>query len=383
MDAGLYIHVPFCTSVCPYCDFAVTIAGEERRRAFLDALEIEIRGAVRHGLRFDTVYLGGGTPSSLAPIQLGRILRAVDSELELAPAAVRHLEINPEDVSPETVTAWRGLGVGFASLGVQSFDDEALAFLGRRHSAEGARRAIRDLLEAGFETVSIDLIFGLPGQSAETWRCQLETALELGAHHLSCYQLTVHQKTVFGGRRHRGELVELDERMQAELYLLTHEILGSAGWRGYEVSNFASAPENRSRHNQKYWNHTPYLGLGPSAHSFVDGTRWWKIRKLRLWTSALASGRSAVEGTEVLTAEQLFLEEVMLGLRTADGVDVAQLGRAYGDVARLDEAAIEDLVASGHVTRRGDHIRPTPVGMAVADSLVRAVTNERRRPPVR
>lgn len=373
-DAGLYIHVPFCTSVCPYCDFAVTIAGAARREEYLTALEREVAGAGVHELVFDTVYCGGGSPSSLSPEQIGRILRAVRGDLEFAPDPTLHLEINPEDVGAESAAAWRELGFRFASLGVQSFDDEALASLGRKHDAARARHAVEFLLDAGFDTVSVDLIFGLPGQSAEQWRRQLETAVELGVHHLSCYQLTIHDGTLFGGRRRRGELTELDEDPQAELYLLTHEILGEAGWQGYEVSNFASKPIHRSLHNQKYWDHTPYIGLGPSAHSFDGRRRWWNRRKLRLWAADLAAGRSPVEGSERPTDAELFFEAIMLGLRTSNGIDIEELQRRFGpEIAVFDDSAIERFIGSGHLRCEESRVLPTPRGMAVADALLRTL----------
>lgn len=372
--AGLYIHVPFCSSVCPYCDFAVTIAGDERRERYLGALEREISQSAAHGLRFDTIYFGGGTPSSLRPEQLSRVLSTITAELDVVSDATRCLEINPDEVDRATASAWRALGFGFASLGVQSFNDDVLEFLGRRHSAADARKAAETLLDAGFETVSLDLIFGLPDQGADDWARQLEAVLSLGAQHLSCYQLTIHDGTVFGGRRARGELDQLDEDGQAELYLLTHEILGAAGWQGYEVSNFAADPGHRSRHNRKYWDHTPYLGLGPSAHSFVGRRRWWNRRKLRLWTAAVEDGRSPVEGAEDLTDAELFFEAVMLGLRTVEGIDRDALRECFGaGTAGFDEAAIDRLAASGHLFVEGPRIRPTPRGMAVAEGLVRTV----------
>jgi oxygen-independent coproporphyrinogen-3 oxidase len=372
--AGLYIHVPFCSSVCPYCDFAVTIAGADRRSAYLDALDREVAGSAGHGLRFDTVYFGGGTPSSLAPDQLARILATINARLDLAPDATRHIEINPDDVSRATAAAWRGLDFTFASLGVQSFSDEVLGFLGRRHGAADARRAAGTLLEAGFTTVSVDLIFGLPGQTADDWRRQLETVLELGVHHLSCYQLTIHDGTVFGRRHALGELRELDEDGQADLYLMTHEILGGAGWEGYEVSNFAAGADHRSRHNRKYWDHTPYLGLGPSAHSFVGRRRWWNQRKSRLWTAALENNRSPIEGREDLTDGELFFEAVMLGLRTASGIDRNALRRRFGaGTARFDEPAVERLVGSGHLRCEGSRVQPTPKGMAVAEGILKSI----------
>ena len=372
--AGLYLHIPFCTSVCPYCDFAVTIAGADRRAGYLAALDREIAIARDHDLHFDTVYLGGGTPSSLTPEQLGRVLSKITAELDLAPDATYHLEINPDDVSDSTAEAWRELGFSFASLGAQSFNDEALTFLGRRHCATDARRAVETLLDVGFATVSVDLIFGLPDQTVDDWRRQLSTALELGVNHLSCYQLTIHRGTVFGHRRTRGELQELNEDGQAELYFLTHEVLEAAGWEGYEVSNFAAAPHHRSKHNQKYWDHTPYLGLGPSAHSYVGRSRWWNQRKVRLWSAALEDERSPVEGRETLTDNELFFEAVMLGLRTADGVDMEKLRRRFGnEIAAFNEPAVERLVDSGHLRCNGRRIQPTPRGMAIAEGLVRAL----------
>ena len=372
--AGLYIHVPFCTSVCPYCDFAVTIAGADRRASYLDALDREIAAARSHGLCFDTVYLGGGTPSSLRPHELERILSTISDHLDLAPDTGLHLEINPDDVCPETAAAWRDLGFSFASLGVQSFDDGALEFLGRAHDAATARRAAEVLLDAGFPTVSVDLIFGLPDQTADDWRRQLETVLSLGVQHLSCYQLTIHGGTVFSNRRDRGELAELGEDDQAELYLLTHDGLGAEGWQGYEVSNFAASPDHRSKHNRKYWDHTPYIGLGPSAHSFSGRRRWWNERKVRLWTAALVDGRSPVGGDEQLTDAELFFEAVMLGLRTADGIDRDTLRNRFGDeIARFDEPAVNRLADDGYLRCDGPRIRPTPRGMAIAEGLVRSI----------
>jgi oxygen-independent coproporphyrinogen-3 oxidase len=372
--AGLYIHVPFCASVCPYCDFAVTIAGTGRRAAFLDALDLEIVAARSHGLRYDTVYFGGGTPSSLTPDQLGRALATVSDRLDLAPDAVLHLEINPDDVTPQSAAAWRELGFSFASLGVQSFDDGVLDFLGRTHDAASARRAAETLLDAGFPTVSVDLIFGLPGQTAAAWRGQLETVVSLGVQHLSCYQLTIHGGTVFGNRRARGELAELGEDDQAELYLLTHERLGAAGWQGYEVSNFAAAPDHRSPHNQKYWDHTPYIGLGPSAHSFSGRRRWWNERKVRLWTAALVDGRSPVDGDEELTDAELFFEAVMLGLRTARGINLDELRSRFDDaIIEIDHVAVERLTNDGYLRCNDSRIQPTPKGMAVAEGLFRTL----------
>jgi len=374
VPAGLYIHVPFCTSVCPYCDFAVTLAGEERRQAYLAGIGREAAMAAADGLDFDTVYLGGGTPSALTPDQLAEILGAVRARLRIREDAWTFLEINPEDVSSASVGAWRELGVRTVSLGVQSFDDAALGFLGRRHSADAARGALDRLREGGFDTVSIDLIYGLPGQTAEGWRRQLEEAAARLADHLSCYQLTIHPGTVFGRRQARGELAEAAEPVQAGRFLLTHRVLAELGYEGYEVSNFAAAPAHRSRHNLKYWSHQPYLGLGPSAHSFVGRRRFWNHRMLRAWQHAVDAGCRPVDGFEELGDAELALEMVMLGLRTAGGIDLEALRSRYGvDLVELNRRIIERYCESGHLVLESGRLRPTLSGFAIADTLARSL----------
>jgi oxygen-independent coproporphyrinogen-3 oxidase len=285
------------------------------------------------------------------------------------------LEANPEDVRPDSAAAWRDLGISCVSLGVQSFDDDELRDLGRAHTATDARRAAQLLLQTGFETVSLDLMYGLPGRRTEHWRLQLDQAVALGVQHLSCYQLTFHDGTVFGRRLCEGLIREIGESEQAEFFFLTHEVLADAGYAGYEVSNFALAPEHRSRHNSKYWEHTPYLGLGPSAHSFVGGRRWWNHRKLRLWQKAVDSGAVPVEDDERPTMSELVLEALMLGFRTAAGVDLDAVTRRWEtDLERSNATTIENLVASGHLERVGRCLRPTLAGLAVADSLARSFT---------
>jgi oxygen-independent coproporphyrinogen-3 oxidase len=297
----------------------------------------------------------------------------VRGELAIADNAEYFLEANPEDVTVESAAAWHRLGVGFLSLGVQSFDDAALAFLGRRHDGAAARRATESARDAGFSTLSCDLIFGRPGQTSADWRRDLKTAAALGVDHISCYQLTFHGSTIFGKRLRRGEVKELDEGGQAELFHLTHYVLADAGYEAYEVSNFAVGSDHRSRHNQKYWDHTPYLGLGPSAHSFVGSRRWWNLRKVRLWSAAIADGRTPVEASERLTPSDLMLERLALGLRTTDGVDLEALRRQYAvDLFEVNRRLLDDLRAEGLVTVDGARVRPTVAGMAVADSLVRA-----------
>jgi oxygen-independent coproporphyrinogen III oxidase len=330
---------------------------------------------------FDTVYFGGGTPSQLPPEELGRVLGACRAHLAFDSPWI-FLEANPEDATAEACAAWRALGVRTLSLGVQSFSDGALRFLGRKHSASQARAVVETALAAGFDTVSVDLIFGLPGQTVESWRRELAAAVELGPQHLSCYQLTIHEGTPFGVKAKQGRLSELPEGEQADLFELTHRFLADAGWPAYEVSNFARSPEHQSRHNRKYWDHTPYLGLGPSAHSLAtsDPTprRWWNERGTRRWESRLAAGERPVEAEEILSPNDLAAEALLLGLRTTAGIDLARFAARYGvDLLAANEALVARLVDDGRIVVRADPasgpwLVPTLSGLAVADGLAAA-----------
>lgn len=392
---GLYIHVPFCARVCPYCDFAVQTGGPKKRSAYVDSLVREIgawgawvrsdgRGTVGPAAAvtrgevswtcaspFDTVYIGGGTPSSLALDALETILAALFEALPIATDRIVTLETNPEDVTGANLASWRDLGINRLSLGVQSFDDDALGLLGRTHTSVEAIGAVAAALEAAFDVVSLDLIYGVPGQSADSWRATLEQAVSLQPHHISCYELTVHEGTRFFDARRRGELVEVVDDTKADLFFITHRFLAEAGYPAYEVSNFARRPAYRSRHNRKYWDHSPYLGLGPSAHSF-DGvsSRWWNERRLDLWGAALDAGVLPIEGTESLTPEQLVLEELALKFRTTAGLDLAGIERRFGvELTRPNAEVVERLRATGFVERDAERLVPTLKGLAVADTL--------------
>jgi len=353
----------------------VLTGGPERRRRFVEHLVSEI--ALWSPERFtfesiDTVYFGGGTPSALASEDLARIVATVRENLSVRDDSWIFLEANPEDVTAESVRAWRDLGVRFLSLGIQSFDADALKFLGRRHSPEQARRSVEIAREASFETISIDLIYGLPDQPFEVWRRTLEEAVALAPDHLSCYQLTIHEGTPFGFRLARGKMSELPEEAQAELFVFTHEFLRDHGYPGYEVSNFARSPEHRSRHNQKYWHHVPYLGLGPSAHSFSGNRRWWNERKLKPYEARIEAGEKPIAGTEELTRQDLALEALMLGLRTRDGIDLDVFRERYAvDLRKSNEPLVERLVKEGLLKLEGSLLRPTLAGLAVTDSLAR------------
>lgn len=384
--AGLYLHVPFCSRVCPYCDFAVVRDRPGARAAYVDAVVAEAalwspeRSGGWSGAAFDTVYLGGGTPSLLEAEELDRVLAALRERLPLTSERALDpwllLEANPEDAAPERLAGLRASGVRTLSLGVQSFDAAALRFLGRRHTPEEARRAVEAALAAGFPTVSVDLIFGLPAdrQGPEALRRTLEETVALRPHHVSCYQLTVHQGTPFARGVARGTIRELPEADQGEVYELVLEVLTGAGYEPYEVSNFALATadgaDHRSAHNRKYWEHAPYLGLGPSAHSFDGRRRWWNERDPAAWERRVRSGERPVAGGEELSDGELALEALMLGLRTREGIDLVRFRKRFGvDLVAANEALVERLAADGLVTLEGGRLAPTLRGFAVADGL--------------
>jgi len=384
---GLYVHVPFCAHVCPYCDFAVQTGGPLKRQEYVDALLAEIErwgageSAWSSAAAFDTIYLGGGTPSSLAPEQLAAVVETLNGSLAVAPDVEITLEVNPEDVSAESVAAWRRLGVSRVSLGAQSFDAEALQLLGRSHTPEQAATAVEMSLSAGFDAVSLDLIFavparaGAPDQSHERWAATLQRAVDLQPQHISCYELTVHEGTRFFRARSRGDFTETVEDSKAEQFFFTHRFLADAGYPAYEVSNFAPGPGLQSRHNAKYWDHTAYLGVGPSAHSF-DGQRrrWWNERRLSDWQRALAGAAPTAQQEETLEPDQLVLEALALGLRTSAGVDLDRIERRWGIALRdANLAAIDRMVDDGLLTREGGaRLQPTLEGLAMADTLARS-----------
>ena len=373
---GLYVHIPFCGSICPYCDFAVLTGNRSKQERFVSHLLQEIDLADGEFRGFDTVYFGGGTPSFLYAEGLSEIANAIVKKGEkgekawLAPGCRWFLEANPEDVETSSLSVWRELGIRTLSLGVQALDDEALPWLGRHHTVEDVRRSVRLAREAGFDELSVDLIYGRPGQEIADWRKELEAAVALAPDHLSCYQLTIHDRTLFGRRKRGGEVMEASEDRQAELFRLTHEFLADAGYEGYEVSNFARSEAHRSRHNQKYWYQTPYLGLGPSAHSFDGRSRFWNERLLFDWEKKIDRGESAVDGREALSDEDFLLEAVMLRMRTRDGLDLTWVREQFHiDLLKINEELVAKLSDDGLLELDEDWLRPTLDGLAVADRL--------------
>lgn len=360
---GLYVHVPFCRSKCHYCDF-YSVTSQERVADWLRGIRREARHYQDRFRSFATLYLGGGTPTHLGPHHLELLFDLLHNHFRFATSAEITVEANPDDITVDLLTCLYDLGVNRISLGIQSFDDQILRFLGRKHTGRQADEAITRIRRVGCNNVGLDLIYGLPGQDEAAWLNQLAHAIQLEPEHLSCYQLTLDAETPMGRMLHDGLLQTLDEETERSFFLRTSQFLENHGYTHYEVSNFARGERFRSRHNSNYWNHTPYLGLGPSAHSFQDGERWWNVRSLDAYCRALAAGGSPVAGRETLSAAQLRLETLFLGFRTRDGVPLEELDPSPG--TREVQAR---LVAEGLLRIAHGRLSPTPAGMVVADQL--------------
>ena len=304
IPSGLYIHIPFCLSKCAYCSF-YSIKSINLIPDYLGALRKEIEFYSKDFHSFDTIYLGGGTPSLLSPEQLASIFSAIHKTYKIAADAEISLEANPGDISPEYLKALRSMGINRLNIGIQSFDDKLLQFLGRRHSANEAIVAIETARQAGFNNLGIDLIYGVQGRGIKSWKNTLLKAVSFFPEHISCYQLSIDTKTPLYKKYEQSGFSLPNENAQVEFFMTTAEILENAGYIHYEVSNFARTDYLKSRHNLKYWRHLPYLGLGPGAHSFLDQKRWWNKSSVRNYLEEIARDKMPVENSEDLTADQL------------------------------------------------------------------------------
>ena len=374
----LYLHVPFCTRRCSYCDFSIAVRKRIPAREYVDAVLQELRRVLTdpgrppadsdHGL--ETIYLGGGTPSRLpgeAIASLLTSLREVFSVTSFRDELEVTLEANPEDVTRDAATTWRRAGINRVSLGAQSFDDRALQWMHRSHDAARIGAAVRTLRAAGIDNISLDLIFALPAELARDWGRDLERALALLPAHLSLYGLTVEERTPLARWISRGAASPPDDERYAEEYLLAHSRLAACGYDFYEVSN-AARQSCRSRHNSAYWSGRPYAGLGPAAHSFDGAARRWNLTAWEAYRRAVAADRSPVAFQEILSDEQRELERVYLALRTDAGLPLASLSRplAPSTVRWLER---------GWAEVRDERLVCRPEGWLRLDALVRDLTD--------
>ena len=371
--AGLYLHVPFCSSRCSYCDFATGLYQSELAERYVRALVEEIKASRFSGERVDTIYFGGGTPSLLAPPQLDRLLVTLHDHFDVDEAAEVTLEINPGSVTEAKLRAFRSLGINRASFGAQTFDDAELAKLGRSHSVADTLKTFTDLRRAGFTNVSFDLIAGLPGQTLPGWQRNIKQALELFPEHLSFYLLEVHQGTPLAEHIRRGMQPVPDDDLAGVMYQWMLDQASEAGYEHYEISNLCR-PGFHSRHNVKYWTAAPYFGFGCSSHSY-DGElrRWSNHRDVLKYVATIESGLSPVVEEQQLSQTEVRAEALFLGMRLMRGIDMHAFRESFGVDLRDEYAAdLDRFCKAGLVEFEGDLIRLTRNGALLSNEVFAA-----------
>lgn len=374
--ASLYLHIPFCTQRCVYCDFYF-VTSRKSHGVFVDALRNEIEYyaslyAARESI--ETIYFGGGTPSLLEAEVLGGLLAHIHTHFDTSELKETTLEINPEDASVDDLISLRSLGFDRLSIGIQSFFPGDLEFMNRSHNAEDADASLEHAAQAGFDDFSVDLIFGIPDQPQEYWYANVQKLVRLGVPHISTYGLTVEDRTPLGNMVARGLVQPTPDDDLADRYRFTMDFLSEHGYEHYEISSFAKAG-HRSLHNQTYWNHDNYLGFGPSAHSFwwrgLPAYRWFNERNLPRYETLLQRHHLPVGGREAMTIDVLANEYILLRLRTSEGIDLTRLEQQYGvDLLFEKDEELCRLEADGLIEHvRGERIRLTDDGKLLCDAI--------------
>ena len=378
---GIYVHVPYCVRKCPYCDF-YSSADHSSIPDFLECLVLEMEMVGGTGQVYDSLYLGGGTPSVLDPSQIDLIIETAGKHFEIIADAEITLEVNPGTVTRDRLAEYRSAGLNRLNIGVQSFNDENLKFLGRIHASAESGITIEWARQAGFDNIGLDLIYGLPGQDKKNWLGDLDRAINSEIEHLSCYMLTCESGTPLSRDVDSGRVQLPRGDSVRKLFDTTIEYLSTHRFRQYEISNFArqtaeDAPALESRHNQKYWSFAPYIGLGPSAHSFSAPVRSWNHNNIETYTQQLKSGELPIADKETLNREQLIMEAIYLGLRTTRGIDLDLFKKIFGiPFEKAFETEIADLIKEGLLNVSNTHCALTARGMAYLDSIVAVFTNQ-------
>lgn len=366
--AGIYIHIPFCKKACNYCNFHFSV-NQQLMPQMTAAIVTEARLQQNYlDEPVETIYFGGGTPSLLSGEQLNSILSGIRNIFSVSRQAEITLEANPDDISTSSLEIWKAAGITRLSIGIQSFFEADLTWMGRAHNAEQALACVQLAQHAGFNNLSIDLIYGGPTLTDEHWKQNLQTAIELKVPHLSCYALTVEPKTILAKRINDRLLEEVDPDKQAIHFNILMEYTAAAGYEHYEISNFA-LPGMRSKHNSSYWSGSHYLGLGPGAHSYNGISRQWNIANNSLYLSSLKQGSIPAE-IESLTGQQRVNEYIMTSLRTSEGLDLSLLEKTgdAGVVADVLKLA-NKFVAQGTLIRSGNFLIIPPQGKFYADGI--------------
>jgi len=370
IPTSAYIHVPFCLHKCGYCDFTVVAGRDDLIDTFLDCLEQELQLQLKFPQPMQTVFIGGGTPTYLSAKSLQRLMQLLQKWLPLADDGEFSVECNPEGFTTDRMDVLQTAGVNRISLGVQAFQSQHLQTLERSHSAETVAQVMASLRDRYFSNVSIDLIFGIPGQTLAEWRATLDRAMELAPQHVSTYGLTYEKGTAFWTRREKQQLRPVAEELEREMYALAMSKLPEHGFQQYELSNFAR-PGAASRHNQVYWRGEPYYGIGPGAAGFQNQQRTLNHRSVTTWIKRLQQGLSPVQEAEILDLDLQRREAVMLGLRQIVGIDRQHFQQRFGTTVReLAPAAYARFLNVGWLMETETHVCLTTEGRFVADSVM-------------
>ena len=366
--AGIYIHIPFCRKACHYCNFHFSTT-HSLLPQMIDAIVAEVllqKDYLQENI--DTIYFGGGTPSLCTPEQIQCILHAIQMVFTVNDGAEITLESNPDDITEERLLAWRQMGVNRLSVGVQSFVEEDLRWMNRAHSATQATKCIQLAQQYGFNNLTIDLIYGTPTLSDEQWQQNVQTAIDLGVTHLSCYALTVEPKTALDKMIQQQKIANVDAEKQAQHFELLMQWLQEAGYEHYEISNFAK-PGHRSRHNSSYWQGKNYLGLGPSAHSFNGKSRQWNIANNALYMTSINQQQIPSE-LEILTPTQQLNEYIMTSLRTMEGLSLQHVQQQWSDAMVTDILKdAQPYLQAGNMLFDTQYLRLTNAGRLLADGI--------------
>jgi oxygen-independent coproporphyrinogen-3 oxidase len=364
--AGIYIHVPFCKQACHYCDFHFAL-NTDKRQEMLWAFEVELERYRTYlaGEIPDTLYFGGGTPSLLQVDEISRLVQKVREVFGLLPDAEITLEANPDDLTPKTLDQLKEAGINRLSIGIQSFHENELKWMNRAHNAIQAAECIDHALQAGFERITLDLIYGIPVSTMESWKENLKRFFDLGITHLSAYSLTVEKGTPLHRLIQKGQKSNADDGLSLAQYQVLQEEIAKNGWEQYEISNYCTQ-KHYSRHNTAYWNQIPYLGIGPSAHSFNGSTRSWNPRNNAWYLRSMQEGGDCRE-TEVLTPRDMFNERLMTGLRTSRGFHLAEAEKLTG--MRIHAPTLEAMLESGRVIQREGRLLLSDEGKWFADAI--------------
>ena len=373
MNSGIYIHIPFCEKKCGYCDF-YSVTELDFKQEFLDCLEKEITLYAKEFSNekiFDTIYFGGGTPSLLLPGQIYNILNLLTKYFKIDSNSEITLEVNPGTISQQNLLEFKNDGVNRLSIGVQSFYDAELQFLGRIHNADQSIKAIQYAKEAEYKNISIDLIYAMPNQKIKNWELSLNKTIELNPEHIAAYNLTIEKNTPFYDLKKNGKIKSLSESQEKEFFNITHSTLANSGYIHYEVSNFARGEEFISKHNYKYWQHIHYIGFGPSAHSFWNNQRWSNYSALNKYISFCKQNKKPIDFTESLKSKDLEFEYIFLSLRTYKGLNLKKFREKFHfGFADKYKSIFSKLIKEKYAEINTNYFKLTNKGMMICDEIL-------------